>query len=130
MTQTPSKNNPIRVMISDDHPVVRQELRMMLEAFSDLLVVAEAEDGEQTVRLAAEIKPDVLVIDLILPLKDGITAIQEITKNNPEARILVLTSFSEDEMLLRAVKAGAAGYHLKDLAPEQLVESIPHSSPW
>jgi DNA-binding NarL/FixJ family response regulator len=111
-------------MISDDHPIVRQGLRMMLEAYPDLDVVAEAEDGEQAVRLAAEVHPDVLVIDLQMPLKDGFTAIQEITGANPAARILVLTSFPEDDNVFRAIKAGAMGYVLKETAPEQLVESI------
>jgi len=111
-------------MISDDHPIVRQGLKTMLEAYPDMTVVAEAEDGEQTVLMAAEIKPDILVIDLLMPQKDGITAIQEITEANPEARILVLTSFLEDDNILRAIRAGAMGYHLKESSPAQLVESI------
>jgi NarL family two-component system response regulator LiaR len=124
MAENVDIHSPIRVMISDDHPIVRQGLRMMMEAYPDLEVVAEAGDGEQAVRLAAETQPDVLVIDLQMPLKDGITAIQEITQANPAARILVLTSFPEDDNVFRAIKAGALGYVLKETAPEQLVESI------
>ncbi len=124
MTEPEKTQPPIRVMITDDHPIIRQGLRMMLESYSDLEIVAEAEDGEQAVRLALEIQPDVLVMDIQMPVKDGITAIQEITQANPDARILVLTSFPEDDYIFEAIKAGALGFHLKESSPEQLVDSI------
>lgn len=124
MNENASIRAQIRVLISDDHPIVRQGLRTMLEAYPDLEVVAEAEDGEQAVRLAAETQPDILLIDLQMPRKDGITAIQEIIQSNPEARILVLTSFPDDDRVLRAIKAGAMGYQIKESSPEELVESI------
>jgi NarL family two-component system response regulator LiaR len=117
-------NGPIRVMISDDHPIVRQGLRTVLEAYEDMTIVAVAENGAQAVLLVAEIRPDILVIDLQMPVKDGVTAIQEIIQDNPDARILVLTSFPEDDNVLRAIKAGAMGFHVKDSAPEHLVEAI------
>lgn len=124
MRQNTDTPGPIRVLIADDHPIVRQGFKTMIDAYPDLSVIAEAADGEQAVRLAADLRPDVLVIDILMPLKDGISAIQEITQANPDARILVLTSFPEDDNILRAIKAGALGYHLKESAPEQLVESI------
>lgn len=124
MRQNTDAPGPIRVLIADDHPIVRQGFKTMIDAYPDLSVIAEAADGEQAVRLAADLRPDVLVIDILMPLKDGISAIQEITQANPDARILVLTSFPEDDNILRAIKAGALGYHLKESAPEQLVESI------
>jgi len=115
---------PIRVVFADDHPIVRQGLRSMLAAYPDLEVIAEAEDGDETVRLANELQPDVLIIDIVMPVKDGITATREITQANPDARILVLTSFLEDDKIIDAIKAGAMGVHLKESPPQQLVESI------
>jgi DNA-binding NarL/FixJ family response regulator len=99
-------------MISDDHPLVRQGLKLALGVYPDLEVVAEAENGEQAVRLAAEILPDTLVMDIQMPKKDGISAIQKITQANPDARILVLTSFPDDDIVFGAIKAGAVGYLL------------------
>lgn len=91
---------PIRIVFADDHPLVRQGLRTMLAAYPDLEVVAEAEDGEETVRLANELQPDVLIIDTLMPVKDGITATREITQANPDARVLVLSSFPEGDKFL------------------------------
>lgn len=124
MTEPVKNNHPIRVMIIDDHPIIRQGMKMMLEAYSDLEIVAEAENGEQAVLLAAEIQPDVLVMDIQMPVMDGITATREIIQANPDARILVLSSFPEDDYILQAIKAGALGFHLKESSPEQLVDSI------
>ncbi len=114
----------IRVLIADDHQIVRQGLEVVLENYDDVILVGEAEDGEQAVRLATELKPDVIVMDIQMPVKDGITAIQEITSINPKVRILVLTSYPDDDMVYQAIKEGAVGYFLKDTRSEQLVEAI------
>lgn len=124
MDQEINRSSPIRIIISDDHPIVRQGLRTMLEAYPDLEVIVEAEDGEQAVHLANTLQPDVIIIDIVMPTKDGITATREITQLNPDARILVLTSFDDDDKIFEALKAGAHGYHLKESPPGQLVESI------
>lgn len=115
---------PIRVLIADDHPVVRQGLSVMLAAQPDMELVAEAADGEEAVRLSQKTKPDVIIMDLKMPVKDGLTAISEIDQLKLHAQILVLTSFPEDDLVFDAIKAGAMGFLLKDSLPEELVEAI------
>jgi two-component system, NarL family, response regulator LiaR len=114
----------ITVLIADDHPVVRQGLRTFLDLQEDVEVVAEAADGEEAVARAAELVPDVVVLDLVMPKVDGIEAIRRIRDASPSTRVLVLTSFLEDEKVLPAVKAGAAGYLLKDAEPSELANAI------
>ena len=114
----------IRVLIADDHAVVREGLRSLIESEQVLDLVAEAKNGVDAVRLAAETSPDVILLDLVMPELDGIRAIMKIREGNPEARILVLTSFSEDDKVYGAVKAGASGYLLKDSSPRQLLRAI------
>jgi DNA-binding NarL/FixJ family response regulator len=117
-------NETIRVLIADDHPIVRQGLRLVFSVQRDLLLVAEATNGEEAIQKARETRPDVIVMDLVLPVKDGLTAIREITEEFPTARILVLTSFDDDEKVFEAIKGGALGYLLKDSAPDQLLDAI------
>ena len=114
----------ITVLIADDHPVVRQGLRAFLDTQEDLEVVAEACDGEEAVARAAELVPDVVLMDLVMPNLDGIEAIRRIRDASPSTRVLVLTSFIEDEKVFPAVKAGAAGYLLKDVEPTELAGAI------
>jgi two-component system, NarL family, response regulator LiaR len=114
----------ITVLIADDHPVVRQGLRTFLDTQEDLEVVAEACDGEEAVARAAELVPDVVLMDLVMPNLDGIEAIRRIRDASPSTRVLVLTSFIEDEKVFPAVKAGAAGYLLKDVEPTELAGAI------
>jgi two-component system, NarL family, response regulator LiaR len=114
----------ITVVIADDHPVVRQGLRTFLDLQEDLEVVAEASDGEEAVARAVEFVPDVVVLDLVMPKMDGIEAIRGIRDASPSTRVLVLTSFLDDEKVLPAVKAGAAGYLLKDAEPGELANAI------
>ena len=114
----------ITVLIADDHPVVRQGLRAFLDTQEDLEVVAEARDGEEAVARAAELVPDVVLMDLVMPNLDGIEAIRRIRDASPSTRVLVLTSFIEDEKVFPAVKAGAAGYLLKDVEPTELAGAI------
>ena len=114
----------IRVAIADDHAVVRQGLRTFLELQDDVEVVGEAADGAEAVELVARTEPDVVLLDLVMPRLDGIEAIREIRARCPATRILVLTSFADDRTVLPAVRAGAAGYLLKDVQPPGLVSAI------
>lgn len=114
----------IRVLIADDHPIVLKGLKVLLEAHTGFDLVAEATNGEEAVLKAKETKPDVIIMDLQMPVKDGITAIKEITQIHPTVRFLVLTSFPDDDNVFRAIKAGAMGYLLKDSPPHFLLESI------
>jgi NarL family two-component system response regulator LiaR len=114
----------IRVLIADDHRVVRQGLRGFLETYADIEVVAEAENGAQAVALAGEHVPDVILMDLLMPEMDGVEAISRIGVLSPATRIIVLTSYTEDEYLFPAMRAGAQGYLLKDVEPEALVSAI------
>jgi two-component system, NarL family, response regulator LiaR len=114
----------IRIAIVDDHPVVRQGLRRMLEQRPDLEVVGEAADGAQALALARDLVPDVMLLDLLMPGTDGISAIREITRLTPTTRIIILTSFADDEYIFAAVKAGALSYLLKDAGPEELVAAV------
>jgi DNA-binding NarL/FixJ family response regulator len=114
----------IRVVIADDHAVVRQGLRTFLDLQDDIEVVAEAGDGAEALAAAEEHAPDVVLIDLVMPNVDGIEAIRGLRERVPAARAIVLSSFIDDEKLLPAVRAGAAGYLLTDVEPQQLVEAI------
>ncbi len=114
----------IRVAIADDHAVVRQGLRTFLELQDDIEVVGEAADGEEAVAVVEARAPDVLLLDLVMPRVDGLEAIRRIRECAPGTRILVLTSFADDHTVLPAVRAGAAGYLLKDVQPPELVEAI------
>jgi two-component system, NarL family, response regulator LiaR len=115
---------PIRVLIADDHAIVRMGLRALIATEPGLEVVGEAVDGMDAVRKARSLRPDVIVLDLVMPRKDGIQAAAEITQEDPGARILVLTSFAEEDKLVPAFKAGAVGYLLKDSAPQDLLQAI------
>jgi two-component system, NarL family, response regulator LiaR len=114
----------IRVLIADDHAVVRQGLRTFLELQDDIEVVADVADGRQAVAAAAEHEPDVVLMDLVLPEVDGVEAIRRIVTERPSARVIALTSFLDDDKLFPAVRAGAAGYLLKDVEPAELVKAI------
>ncbi|GAF81872.1 unnamed protein product [marine sediment metagenome] len=114
----------IRVLIADDHLVVRQGLRGFLETYADIIVVAEAENGVQAVALAREHVPDVILMDLLMPEMSGVEAIEKIMVFSPTTHIIVLTSYTEDEYLFSAMRAGAQGYLLKDVEPEDLVNAI------
>jgi two-component system, NarL family, response regulator LiaR len=116
--------NKIRILIVDDHPVVREGLRVLISSEHSLDLVGEAFDGAEAVAKAGQCLPDVVLMDLIMPRMDGIQAIREIKKVAPNARILIMTSFAEDERILSAIKAGAMGYILKDAFPEELLKAI------
>ena len=114
----------IRILIADDHAIVREGLRALIETEPGMQLVGEAADGGEAVRLAQALQPDVILLDLIMPRKDGLAAITEIKQALPAARILVLSSFAEDEKVLSAIKAGALGYLLKDASPRDLLKAI------
>jgi len=117
-------SNKITVLICDDHAVVRKGLASLIDISEDMRVIGEAVDGIEAVECANRLQPDVIIMDLIMPRKDGIAAIAEIKKENREAKILVLTSFSEDNNVFPAIKAGALGYLLKDSPPDELLQAI------
>ena len=114
----------IHVLVADDHIVVRQGIRALLATEPDIEVVGEAENGQEAVVKADRLRPDVILMDLVMPEMDGVEAIRRITARQPEARILVLTSFATDDKAFPAIKAGALGYLLKDSGPEELVGAI------
>ncbi len=114
----------IRILIADDHPLVREGLRGLIGAEPDMELVGEGANGAEAIEKAAELDPDVILLDLLMPVKSGLEAIIEIKQHNPDARILVVTSFAEDEQIFPALRAGALGYLLKDAAPRELLQAI------
>jgi DNA-binding NarL/FixJ family response regulator len=114
----------IRVLIVDDHVVVREGLRAFLELQDGIEVVAEAADGRQALTQAELSHPDVVLMDLVMPRLDGVGAMRELRQRQPEIRVVALTSFLDDERLLPAIQAGAAGYLLKDAEPDEVTRAI------
>ena len=121
---TPPPAGRIAVLIADDHPVVRHGLRAFLQLQDDLDIVGEAGDGVEAVDLVRRHRPDVVLLDLVMPRLDGTEAIRQIREASPSTKVIVLTTFADDEMVFPAVKAGAAGYLLKDVEPRELAEAI------
>jgi len=114
----------IRILIADDHALVRQGIRSVLEQHPDLSVVAEAPDGRTAVRLAEELRPDVVLLDLVMPDGDGTGPLDEIRRRAPSAHVVVLTSYHRDDLIVRAVQAGAVSYLLKDIGAHELVAAV------
>ncbi|MBI3175281.1 MAG: response regulator transcription factor [Chloroflexi bacterium] len=114
----------IRILLVDDHAVVRQGLKMFLGLDPDLEVIGEAENGEEAIRLTRELNPDVVLMDLLMPVMDGITAIAHIRRDFPDTEVIALTSVLEDEAVMKAMRAGAIGYLLKDTQAEELRRAI------
>ncbi len=114
----------IRIVIADDHAVVREGLMAILATQADMSPVGEAGDGAQAVRLVQELKPDVILLDMVMPVEDGLAVIPQIKQASPATRILVLTGFADDDRVFPAIKSGALGYLLKDTPRRQLIEAI------
>jgi NarL family two-component system response regulator LiaR len=117
-------DDPIRILIADDHGVVREGLRTYLSLQDGFEVVGEAADGEAAVGEAERLSPDVILMDLVMPKLDGVEAMRALRERRPRSRVIVLTSFADDERLLPAVQAGAAGYLLKNVQPAELARAV------
>lgn len=117
-------NQPIQVLIVDDHVMVRKGIKALLTEYEDISVIGEAANGLKAIELVERLKPDVVLIDLAMPVMEGIEAIKRIIAIRPDQRIIVLTSYTGDDKLIPAIKAGAMGYLVKDAQPEELVQSI------
>ena len=114
----------IRILLAEDHAVVRESIARFLEKEPDFEVVAEAADGEETVRLASELKPDVIVLDVAMPKLNGIEATKQIKATQPSVSILILTAYDYDQYIFALLEAGAAGYLLKDVSGRELINAI------
>ncbi len=123
-TRSTSDAAPIRVLIVDDHGVVREGLRAYLELEPDIQVIGEARDGQEAVRRASELQPDVVLMDLVMPNMGGVDATTRIKEQQPHVHVIVLTSFLEDDQVVPAIKAGATSYLLKDVAASDLARAI------
>jgi len=117
-------NEVIRVYIAEDHQIVRRGIRQLLSTEADLEVIGEASNGKEAVADMDKLKPDIVLMDLVMPVMDGIEAIRQIKAGHPSIQILVLTSFATDDKVFPAIKAGALGYLIKDTSPEELVNAI------
>jgi NarL family two-component system response regulator LiaR len=114
----------IHVMVADDHAIVRKGICALLATEPDIEVVGEAKDGQEAISVAQRVQPEVILMDLVMPGLDGLEATRHISAHQPEARILVLTSFAGDDKIFPAIRAGALGYLLKDSGPDELVQAI------
>ena len=114
----------IRLLIADDHQVVRDGIRALLETVADIDVIEEAADGVEVVKKTRLLNPDVILLDLAMPRRTGLEAIEDILAENPDVRILVLSSYSNDEKVLAAIRAGAMGYLLKEATAQELIQAI------
>ena len=119
-----SDDGPVRLAVVDDDPMVRAALGMILGGDSGLVVVAEAGDGEEALRVVPASGADVVLMDIRMPVRDGLSATAELLAHHPDLKVIVLTTFDTDDMVLRALRAGAAGFLLKDTPPARLVEAV------
>ncbi len=117
-------SEPIRILVADDHLIIRQGLRLILETQEGFEMVGEAADGEEAINLCKELKPDVVLMDLRMPGMDGLTAIERLRAKQPEIAVVILTTFNEDDLMMRGLQMGAKGYLLKDTDRETLFNTI------
>jgi two-component system, NarL family, response regulator YdfI len=117
-------NDPIRILVADDHLIIRQGLRLILETQDGFELVGEAANGAEALRLCAELKPEVVLMDLRMPGMDGLTAIERLRIDQPGIAVVILTTFNEDDLMMRGLRAGAKGYLLKDTDRETLFNTI------
>ncbi|HPG19955.1 MAG TPA: response regulator transcription factor, partial [Flexilinea sp.] len=116
--------NKIRIVLVDDHEVVRLGLKSLLEQGSRFEVVGEASNAKEAIEITGKLRPDIVLMDIRLPGQSGIDACEEITQKYPDVKVVMLTSYAEDEMLFSAIRAGASGYLLKQISSEDLVRSL------
>jgi DNA-binding NarL/FixJ family response regulator len=124
MTNTDTATSQIRVMVVDDHEVVRKGMRAFLDLLADIEIVGEAGDGSEALAMARRLEPDVILMDLLMPVMGGLTAIERIKAELPEIEIIAMTSFLEEEKVTSALEAGASGYLLKDASADRVAEAI------
>ena len=120
----PPESHRIRVLLADDHSIMRDGLRVMLEGSGDFEVVGQARDGEEAVKAASELSPDVVVLDVMMPNKNGVEACREIMESAPDTRVIMLTASTEEDAVIEAVAAGATGYLQKVSGMEQLLAAV------
>ena len=120
----PRETGKIRVMLADDHTVVREGLRVLLEAAEDIKVIGEADNGRQAVQMAKNLRPDVVVLDLVMPTLNGLEATRQIIKECPNTRVLILSSYSDDDRVQQLIEDGASGYLVKQTAANDLLKAI------
>jgi two-component system, NarL family, response regulator NreC len=114
----------VRILLADDHPIVRQGMRSLVETQKDLMVVGEASDGLQAVQLVEKIKPDILILDLMMPSLNGMEVLRHIQESTPETRVIVLSMHSADSYVIKAMQNGASGYIVKETGPSELIQAI------
>ncbi len=124
ISKTAGREKPIRVLIVDDHMIVRQGLQLIFETEGNVEVVGEAENGRVGVALAAELDPDIILMDLQMPEMDGLSAVKAILAERPDSKIIILTTFNEDELMYKCLQAGAKGFLLKDTGRAALMHTI------
>jgi len=124
MSTYETEGEKIRILIVDDHQIVRQGLRTFLELHEDMVVVGEASDGQVAVEMVRETPPDVVLMDLMMPRLDGVSATKQIMEMDVHTRVIALTSFAEDTQVFPAIQAGASSYLLKDVSPDELVDAV------
>ena len=117
-------SNPIRILVADDHLIIRQGLRLILETQEGFELIGEAADGAEAIRLCVELHPDVVLMDLRMPGMDGLTAIERLRTEQPKVAVVILTTFNEDDLMMRGLRAGAKGYLLKDTDRETLFNTV------
>ena len=120
----PQMINPIRVILADDHPVVRHGLAAIVDVEDDIEVVGQAENGKEALTLVHSLEPDVVLMDLQMPVMDGVETIKHIRVEAPQVQVIILTTFADDDYIYEGIAAGARGYLLKDAPPDQLIEAI------
>src|SRR5436190_22489276 len=118
----------ISVVLADDHTIVRQGLRLLLESADDIKVIGEVDNGREAVQAAKKLKPDVVVLDVVMPTLNGVEATRQITKEVPETKVLILSSYSDDERVLQLIEEGATGYLVKQTAGNDLLRAIREAS--
>src|SRR5947208_4444609 len=123
-TPTQTSLKKISVVLADDHTIVRQGLRLLLEAADDIRVIGEVDNGREAVQAAKKLKPDVIVLDVVMPTLNGVEATRQITKEVPETKVLILSSYSDDERVLQLIEEGATGYLVKQTAGNDLLMAI------